>query len=119
MSDFARSKKFYVKTLKPIGYKLEHNYPGEAAGFCEGDSTSFWIVRKSKKVQPIHVAFRTTNKKAVEKFHKEGVAAGGKDNGKPGFRLEYGADYFAAFLLDPDGNNVEACYFGERAPVKK
>ncbi len=118
ISDYRKSKKFYTAALKPLNYVLQRDYPTSAAGFCEGESTSFWIVEKRSKVQPIHVALRGKSKKAVEQFHAAALKAGGKDNGPPGFRLEYGDDYYAAFVLDPDGNNIEACYFGEKAPAK-
>ncbi len=76
-------------------------------------------MKKSAKVQPIHVALRGKSKKAIEDFHARALKAGGKDNGAPGFRLAYGDNYYAAFILDPDGNNIEACYFGAKAPKEK
>ena len=115
ITDFNASKKFYVAALAPLGYELYRDYGPDAGGFCEGDSTSFWIARHSGKITPIHVALQAQSKEAVKAFHKKGLEAGGKDNGKPGFREDYGDDYYAAFLYDPDGNNIEACYFGERA----
>ncbi|MGH7913045.1 MAG: VOC family protein [Candidatus Binataceae bacterium] len=114
ITDYKKSKQFYVAVLKPLDYALQRDYPGEAAGFCEGESTSFWIVAK-KRVQPIHVALRAPNKQAVHKFYDAALKTGGKDNGGPGFRRQYGDDYYAAFVLDPDGNNIEACYFGDTA----
>lgn len=119
VSNYNRSAKFYEAALKSLGYKPYRRYPPDAGGFLEGESTSFWIVRKGKKVQPMHVALRGKSKKAVEDFYKNGLNAGGKDNGAPGFRLDYGDDYYAAFLLDPDGNNIEACYFGAKAPKQR
>src|SRR5690242_5659739 len=116
ISDYEKSKKFYLAALAPLDYVLQRDYPSDAAGFCEGESTSFWIVSKPKPVQPIHVALRAPSKEAVHQFHVAALKAGGKDNGGPGFRREYGDDYYAAFVLDPDGNNIEACYFGEKAP---
>lgn len=119
ITDYKVSTKFYSAALKPLGYTLLRKYPPQAAGYCEGDSTSFWIFKKEKKVQPTHVALRGKNKKAVDDFYAKGLKAGGKDNGGPGFRLDYGDNYYAAFLLDPDGNNIEACYFGDKAQKKK
>jgi len=116
VSSYKKAKKFYVAVLKTVGYSLYRDFPPHAAGFFEGGSTSFWIVERDKKVQPIHVALRAKSKKAVQAFHDAGLKAGGKDHGKPGFRREYGDDYYAAFILDADGNNVEACYFGAKAP---
>jgi catechol 2,3-dioxygenase-like lactoylglutathione lyase family enzyme len=118
ISDYRKSKKFYTAALKPLNYVLQRDYPPSAAGFCEGESTSFWIVTKPGKVQPIHVALRGESKRAVQRFHAAALKAGGRENGLPGFRLEYGDDYYAAFVLDPDGNNIEACYFGEKAPAQ-
>jgi predicted lactoylglutathione lyase len=74
---------------------------------------------KKKPVQPIHVALRAPSKEAVHQFHSAALKAGAKDNGPPGFRREYGDDYYAAFLLDFDGNNIEACYFGEKARLNE
>jgi catechol 2,3-dioxygenase-like lactoylglutathione lyase family enzyme len=111
-----KARQFYVAALAPLDYVLQRDYPSDAAGFCEGESTSFWIVKKPSPVQPIHVALRAPSKGAVQRFYDAALKAGGKDNGEPGFRREYGDDYYAAFVLDPDGNNIEACYFGEKAP---
>lgn len=116
--DLKRAKKFYSAAIKSLGYKLYRDYPPMAAGYLEGGSTSLWLVKKPKMV-PMHVALGAKSKQAVQKFHAAGLKAGGKDNGGPGFRTDYGDNYYAAFLLDPDGNNIEACYFGAKAPKKK
>jgi predicted lactoylglutathione lyase len=114
VSDYKKARKFYSAALAPVGYKLNMEY-GTAAGFMEGGHTSFWIVGK-KKVIPTHIAFRAKNKKAVHEFHAAALKAGGKDNGAPGPRPDYSPDYYAAFVLDADGNNVEAVWFD---PKKK
>lgn len=119
VTDFDRAKRFYVAALGPLGYMLYRDYSPEAAGFLEGESTSLWIAKKEGKITPIHVALRGNSKKAVQEFYAAALAAGGKDNGGPGFRLDYGDDYYAAFVLDPDGNNIEACFFGEKASDQK
>ncbi len=119
VGDFERAKAFYNVALKPLGYTLYRDYSPNAAGYLEGESTSLWIARKEEKVQPMHVALRGESKEAIQKFYDEALAAGGTDNGGPGFRTEYGDDYYAAFVLDPDGNNIEACFFGEKAPKKE
>ncbi len=116
ISNYEKSKEFYCKAIAPLGYTLVRDYGPQAAGFCENDSTSFWIVKKDEKIQPIHVALGAAGKQAVQDFYNAGLEHGGQDNGAPGFRTEYGSNYYAAFLLDPDGNNIEACYFGENAP---
>jgi catechol 2,3-dioxygenase-like lactoylglutathione lyase family enzyme len=114
--DYKKAKKFYLKTLAPLGYKISMDFPKyKAAGFKEGGHTSFWI-GQPKRFAPMHLAFLAKSKKAVQSFYKAALKAGGKDNGGPGFRTQYGPEYYAAFILDRDGNNIEACYFGERAP---
>jgi len=111
VTNFAKAKKFYVAALKTLGYKLTMDFSPEAAGFKEGGHTSLWIVAKKGKITKTHVAFRAKSKKAVQNFHKAALKAGGKDNGKPGLRKEYSPTYYAAFVLDPDGNNIEAVVF--------
>ncbi|MDE2212970.1 MAG: VOC family protein [Patescibacteria group bacterium] len=115
VKDYARSKEFYTKALKPLGYTLSVEY-GTAGGFKEGGHTSFWIVKK-ERVEPTHLAFRGKNAKAVKDFHSAALAAGGTDNGAPGPRPDYSPDYYAAFVFDPDGHNIEAMCFEE--PTKK
>lgn len=114
--DYKKAKKFYVAALKPLGYKISMDFPKfKAAGFKEGGNTSFWI-SESKKFAPMHIAFLGKSKKAVQAFYTAALKAGARDNGAPGFRTQYSPDYYAAFVLDQDGNNVEACYFGARSP---
>jgi catechol 2,3-dioxygenase-like lactoylglutathione lyase family enzyme len=115
VSDFEKSKKFYSAALQPIGYRLLMEFPGEgpadgsAAGFGEPQKPDFWIGEaKGKPVNfSIHVAFRVNQRSLVDAFHKAALAAGGKDNGPPGIRAHYHADYYGAFVLDPDGHNIE------------
>lgn len=107
VAHFAKSKAFYIAALKPLGYKLTKDYSPEAAGFFEGGHTSFWISKK-KPAGGVHVAFLAKNREAVRKFHAAALKAGGQDNGAPGRREGYG---YAAFVFDPDGNNIEAVLF--------
>ena len=109
VKNFKKAKKFYVAALKPLQYRLNMEFDG-AAGFMEGGHTSFWIVKKPHK-EKTHVAFRAKNKDAVKAFHKAALKAGGKNNGKPGLRKDYSPDYYAAFILDPEGNNIEEVCF--------
>lgn len=109
VSNYQKAKKFYAAALKPLGYKLNMEY-GEAGGFIEGGHTSFWIIQKARPAK-MHIAFRGKNKKAVRDFHEAAMRAGAKDNGKPGLRKDYSPDYYAAFILDADGNNIEAVCF--------
>lgn len=114
--DAKSGKSFYSAALKPLGYKMNMDM-GDAAGFMEGGHTSFWLVT-SDTVQPHHVAFLAKNRKAVDAFYEAALAAGGKDNGAPGVREHYSKDYYAAFVYDPDGNNVEAVTFtGGKKPA--
>jgi catechol 2,3-dioxygenase-like lactoylglutathione lyase family enzyme len=113
VSDYARAKAFYTKALAPLGYMLimevdqtENDAP--AAGFGRDGKPDFWIGGEGGLNRPLHVAIATTDRAAVDHFHKSALAAGGKDNGPPGLRLHYHANYYAAFVIDPDGHNVEA-----------
>jgi catechol 2,3-dioxygenase-like lactoylglutathione lyase family enzyme len=109
VSNYATSKTFYKKALAPLGYENNMEY-GEAAGFNDGKNTDFWIAAKDTVV-PMHVAFEAKNKQEVEAFHKAALAAGASDNGAPGYRSEYWPGYYAAFVYDPDGHNVEAVWY--------
>ncbi len=107
VSDFAKSKKFYEAALKCIGYAVIMGDDAQKyAGFGGKDGPDFWIVGGTVGA-PAHVALRADNRAAVGKFHADALAAGGRDNGKPGPRPEYTPTYYGAFVLDPDGNNVE------------
>lgn len=108
VSDYQEAKAFYVKALRPLGYRNNMEY-GEAAGFNDGKNTDFWITRQSSIV-PTHVAFEASSSKQVAEFYKAALAAGGKDNGGPGYR-DYWPGYYAAFVYDPDGNNIEAVWY--------
>jgi predicted lactoylglutathione lyase len=106
--DCKKSKSFYIKALTPLGYQNNMNH-GEAAGFNDGKNTDFWISEETTVV-PMHIAFEASGSKQVQAFHKAAIAAGGKDNGSPGYR-EYSPGYYAAFVFDPDGHNVEAVWY--------
>jgi len=104
--DFKAAKSFYERALAPLGYsaKMEH---GDSTGFNDGKNTDFWI-GKRKTVEPMHVAFEAKSKDEVEAFYRAALAAGGRDNGAPGLRTHYHPNYYGAFVLDPDGHNIEA-----------
>ena len=114
VSDFARSKTFYLQALAPIGYTLLQEFPAvvtgttDVAGFGEAPKPDFWIVGGTPSPQPIHVAFRVGSRALVDAFHQAALAAGGSDNGAPGLRTHYHPHYYGAFVRDPDGNNIEA-----------
>jgi len=109
--DVARAKSFYDATLGALGYKCLS--AGETSlGYGDG-SVALWIneAKSPVKADPnsgLHLCFTAASRKAVDSFHKAALKAGGKDNGKPGLRTDYSPDYYGAFVIDPDGNNVEA-----------
>src|SRR5262245_2298947 len=119
VSDYARSKAFYLAALAPTGHsqlnELRATSTGtEGAGFCHTDVSDFWISQGDAINPPIHVAFRVSSRAAVDAFYKAAIAAGGRDNGAPGLRPHYHANYYGAFVLDPDGHNIEAvCHEAE------
>ena len=106
--DFKAAKTFYERALAPLGYspKMQH---AESTGFNDGKNTDFWISQESTVV-PTHVAFEARDRNQVEAFHKAALAAGAKDNGGPGYR-DYWPGYYAAFVHDLDGNNIEAVWY--------
>ncbi len=108
ISDYPKAKAFYSKVLATLGYRNNMEY-GEAAGFNDGKNTDFWISKK-QSVIPTHLAFEANSREQVEAFHRAALAAGGKNNGAPGYR-DYSPGYYAAFALDPDGNNIEAVWY--------
>ena len=124
VADFARSKAFYETALKPLGYGLvmevtraETGGAYEGAGF--GDKKPyFWIGSGLPLTGKLHVAFVAKDRAAVDAFYKAAMKAGGRDNGAPGLRPEYHENYYAAFVLDPDGHNIEAVTHAAE-PAKK
>lgn len=114
VSDYAKSKAFYLSALAPIGYSIIAEFPAavtghtDVAGFGEPPKPDFWISAGSPNTPPIHVAFRVRSRAIVEAFYKAALAAGGRDNGAPGLRPHYHHNYYGAFVLDPDGHNIEA-----------
>ena len=110
VGDYPRAKKFYTKLLATLGYKQNMEY-GEAAGFNDGKNTDFWIATNDRGIVPVHVAFEAKSKAEVNKFYKAALAAGAKDNGAPGYRKDYWPGYYAAFVHDADGHNIEAVFY--------
>jgi catechol 2,3-dioxygenase-like lactoylglutathione lyase family enzyme len=109
VSDYQRSKAFYEQALVPLGMTLVLEPVGEAAGFGKGGKPFFWIeTRGATSHGAVHVAFAVENRETVDAFHAAALAAGGTDNGGPGVREIYHPHYYGAYVLDPDGNNVEA-----------
>ena len=113
VSDLARATDFYLKALAPLGIGMilqvsaEQTGNGAAVGFGAQGKPFFWIGEGEKMAGHIHVAFAATSRAEVDAFYQAAIAAGGKDNGAPGLRPHYHANYYGAFVLDPDGNNIE------------
>jgi catechol 2,3-dioxygenase-like lactoylglutathione lyase family enzyme len=110
VADYERSKAFYEKALAPLGLKLLMEFSAAAAGFGreDGERPSFFIEAHGEPVRGrLHVAFRAGGRAQVDAFYAAAIEAGGIDNGAPGLRW-YHPDYYGAYVLDPDGNNIEA-----------
>jgi catechol 2,3-dioxygenase-like lactoylglutathione lyase family enzyme len=115
VSDMDRSRGFYAAALAPLGFGIVADYGGDA-GIAFGppgqDDFAIAPAGAGTPAGPIHLAFYAPNRSAVNDFHVFGMTAGGRDNGPPGLRPQYHESYYAAYLLDPDGNNVEAVHHG-------
>ena len=115
VSNVARSTEFYLKALAPLGISIimevsaEESGHGAAVGFGANSKPFFWIGEaEGLNAAHVHVAFAAPSRDAVDAFYRAAIAAGGKDNGKPGLRPHYHENYYGAFVLDPDGHNIEA-----------
>jgi catechol 2,3-dioxygenase-like lactoylglutathione lyase family enzyme len=113
VSDYARSKAFYEKALAPLGYSLimevqQHENDTPAAGFGIDHKPDFWIGGEGGLNKRVHVAIVAKTRLMVDEFYKSALVVGGKDNGAPGLRPLYHPNYYGAFVLDPDGHNIEA-----------
>jgi catechol 2,3-dioxygenase-like lactoylglutathione lyase family enzyme len=109
--DIARTKRFYDAALKPLGYRCLSESP-TSLGYGK-EAVALWISPSERPVPAdeqsgLHVCFDAPTRKAVDAFHQAALGAGGRDNGKPGLRADYGDDYYAAFVVDPDGYRIEA-----------
>lgn len=108
VKDLAASVRFYQAALGGLGHVL-CSQDASGAGLGPEGAPALWLYAdKGTRAPGVHLAFQAKDRASVDKFYKDGVKAGGGDNGKPGVRADYGAKYYAAFLIDPDGNNVEA-----------
>jgi len=107
VKNFARSKVFYLQALAPlgIGVLMEDD---RSAMIGRKDEGAFWFGSYATPATPVHLAFHAKDREQVRQFHAAALAAGGKDNGAPGIRADYHPNYYAAFVIDPDGHNVEA-----------
>jgi catechol 2,3-dioxygenase-like lactoylglutathione lyase family enzyme len=108
VKDLDASVRFYRAALGALGHVLGPNDEG-VAGFGPEEAPALWLYADEKLAHSlVHVAFTATSRTAVDAFYRQGLKAGGRDNGAPGVRKDYAPNYYAAFLFDPDGNNVEA-----------
>ena len=111
VTDIARSRAFYDRALQPLGLKRITGDDHTFAGYGVPGKGYFWIGQHDSAPSGTHVAFAATDRATVDRFYQAALAAGGRDNGKPGLRPQYNANYYGAFVLDPDGHNIEAvCY---------
>ena len=107
VSDLAQSKAFFLQALAPLKVALVMEGP-YGVGMGQNGKPSLWLHETKGRPAPLHIAFVATSRSEVDAFHQAALAAGGKDNGPPGLRPHYHANYYAAFVIGPDGHNVEA-----------
>jgi catechol 2,3-dioxygenase-like lactoylglutathione lyase family enzyme len=107
VSDYPRSKAFYAAALAPLGYEVLMELGDFACGMGREGKPWFWVTARETS-GPLHIAFAARDRATVDAFHEAAVAAGATDNGAPGLREIYHPTYYGAFVLDPDGNNIEA-----------
>jgi catechol 2,3-dioxygenase-like lactoylglutathione lyase family enzyme len=108
VSNFENSKAFYASALAPLGYQLLREFGASNAGFGIDGNPDFWIGQGEVNTLRTHVAFRVETREIVQAFYKAALGIGGRDNGAPGLRTHFHPDYYGAFVLDPDGHNIEA-----------
>jgi catechol 2,3-dioxygenase-like lactoylglutathione lyase family enzyme len=108
VSDTERSKTFYDRALRPLGITRLYAEGEAFAGYGISPKAFFWIGVRDTPQTGAHVAFTAQDRAIVDQFHREAIAAGGRDNGQPGIRRHYHPNYYGAFVLDPDGHNIEA-----------
>ena len=112
------SRRFYDQALAPLGYRLIKEFPG-GIGYGMGAKADFWMMQREPHSEAVHVAFACGTRSLVDAFHAAALRAGGRDSGAPGVRPHYHADYYGAFVLDPDGNNIEAVCHEAMLPPKR
>ena len=108
VGSFEASRRFYAAALAPLGHELLLEFHASVAGFGEPGKPDFWIAQGEPNTPRIHVAFRADTRREVDAFYEAALGAGARDNGAPGLRAQYHPDYYGAFVLDPDGHNIEA-----------
>ncbi|WP_426437319.1 VOC family protein [Bradyrhizobium genosp. P] len=108
ITDIERSKAFYDQALQALGISRLYAEGAQAAGYGIRPKAFFWIGARSTPQTGAHIAFTATDRATVDRFYEDAIKAGGRDNGRPGIRPHYHAHYYGAFVLDPDGHNIEA-----------
>jgi catechol 2,3-dioxygenase-like lactoylglutathione lyase family enzyme len=107
ISNYEASKRFFTSALAPLGIELVKEVQGWA-GFGKSGKPELWFGERTEKTAPIHIAFIAENREQVRAFYSAALDAGGKDNGAPGIREIYHPNYYGAFVIGPDGHNIEA-----------
>jgi catechol 2,3-dioxygenase-like lactoylglutathione lyase family enzyme len=105
VQDFSRAIDFYKSALAPLGYKILMEFPNVAGMGADGKA-DLWIMQSEQSPSPTHIAING-ERRQIQAFHEVALTCGGTDNGPPGLRLDYHPNYYAAFVLDPEGNNIE------------
>lgn len=119
VADLEQARRFYEQALLPLGIDVAKAYPdavGLAAGPERNDGQQLWLTRAHHTPTPLHLAFAASDRAQVDAFHRAALAAGARDNGAPGLRPQYHDNYYAAFVIGPDGHNLEAvCHLPREA----
>ncbi len=115
--DLSRSKSFYARALAPLGCKVLMEFDGTCA--FGDDKPFFWMKQGDPPTTPQHIAFSAGRRSDVDAFHEAALAAGARDNGRPGLRPDYHASYYAAFVFDPDGHPIEAVNHREAQATRR
>jgi catechol 2,3-dioxygenase-like lactoylglutathione lyase family enzyme len=117
VSNFEKSKVFYAEALAPLGYQFLSEFSASPTNSAAGlfgveGNPDFWVGQGDVNTPRLHIAFRAESREIVQAFYKAALEAGGQDNGAPGLRTHYHPNYYGAFVLDPDGHNIEAVCHG-------
>ena len=116
VADVPRSRAFYEELLAPFGFPVNRDFGDIAVGFGAGPNAILALVRAESRVQPIHIALRLDTRAEVDRFYSRALSLGAADNGAPGLRPQYHEHYYAGFVRDPDGHNLEAvCHLAPAA----
>ena len=110
VSNYAASRAFYLKALEPIGITSVQDWPPDGVEIVGLNGSSLCLYQTNEKPAHLHLAFIAKSRSEVDRFYRAALGAGGKDNGPPGLRPQYSGRYYAAFVIGPDGHNIEAVY---------